>query len=432
MLFRIIFSIGPALSALGSAMANITRVLIAAGLRRAAISGLWAAWLATLAGRVEAVARTRIAQQITIVNSCSFNLYDDIYEHAITFNYQSIQFFTVLKKTSEGLSQGAILNSAVHRVMQSAQGLQMINTVKQEKLTALQNLCSGLPAAAAAAVAFFLGTPPAEAEECPGIDTGFFIERVYGLAQTNAMAKFSPSGLWVLEPLQVDLTINIGTPSENMDPLIYREFLAWKNSLNVNQVLDEIEGQGASSGINYWSEITNQANAWVNGLNSGQIQPPGGISINGNVSFQNGQIIANNSTSAQINPGVAFKFLSINIGHIDKQTNVPVGPTFACDPYEYSCSPADMVLKSPFYNCKGFIVINNGTPGAFGFSMGNPDTSSSAPTLKSLLAPVVINGKLIQGPLGHFYTNDEQINGTNPFWINQNGSIQEKFFLCAA
>jgi len=424
-MFTIIFRLSSILSATASQVGNITRALIAAGLGRAQIAALWAAWMATFSGKIMEVARTRIAQQITIVSASSFNLYDDIYEHSIVFNYQSIQFFTVLKKTSEGLSQGTILNSCVLRVMQSPQGLQVINTVKQEKLSILQNLCSGLPVAV---VAFFLGTPPAGADECIP-SSGFFIENVYGLAETKATAKLSPSGLWVLQPLQINLTIAIGTPTTNINAQIYGEFVAWKNSLNVNQVLDEIENQGSDNGINYWLELTNQANAWVNGLNSGQIQPSGGgISIQGKAVF-------NGKTT--VNPGVTSKNLVVSIGYIEKQTNVPVVSAFPCDPYEYSCSPADMVLESPFYNCKGFIAINNGNPDAFGFSMGNADTSSSAPTLSSLLVPVVVNGKLIQGSslaqaYGHFYTNEEQIAGTNPFWISQAGSIQERFLLCAA
>jgi hypothetical protein len=432
-MFQIIFTIGSNLVALGSQVGNITRMLIAAGIGRARISALWAAWLATWAKAINEVARSRIREQITIVNYSNFNLYDNVYEHSISFNYAGQQLHTVLSKSlTPNLSQSAVLNAAVYRTMGSPLGSQMINTVKQEKLGILQNLCSGLPAAV---VAFFLGTPPAGAEDCFP-NTGYFTERVYGFATSNAVAKLSPSGLWQLQPLQVDLKIDIGKSIENMDPQIYNEFLAWKNSLNVNQVLDEITSQGTSSGINYWSEITNQANDWINALNSGQVQPSGGISITGNVTFQNGTIIVNNATNTQINSKVSYKNLRVEIGYIDKQTNVLIAPMFPCEEYSYSCSSADMVLKSPFYNCKGFIVINNGEPDAFGFSMGNADTSSSAPTLSSLLVPVVVNGKLIQGSslaqaYGYFYTNEEQITGTSPFWVNQAGSIQERFFLCA-
>jgi hypothetical protein len=425
-MFQIIFTIGSSLIALGSQVGNITRMLIAAGIGRARISALWAAWLATWAKAINDVARSRIQEQITIVKYKPWRLNVGIHEHTIDFTIEGQKFYVFLSNAIPSLSQEVQMVACVNKVMKSTfLGPQMVYAVQREKLTILHNLCSGLPAAV---VAFFLGTPPAEAGECFP-DTGFYTERVYGWAETKATAKLSTSGLWVLQPLQVDSKIGIGGPIENMDAQIYNEFVAWKNSLNVNQVLDEIESQGTSSGINYSSEITNQANAWINGLNSGEIQPSGGgISIQGKAVFSNTNVI--------VQSGVTSKYLRAEIGYIDKETNVPVAPTFACEQYSYSCSPADEALQSPFYNCKGFIVINNGVTDAFGFSMGNADTSSSAPTLSSLLVPVVVNGKLIQGSslaqaYGHFYTNEEQIAGTNPFWINQDGSIQERFFLCA-
>jgi hypothetical protein len=427
-MFQIIFNVASSLVALASSVGNITRILIAAGIGRARINALWAAWLATWAKSINEVARSRIREQITIIGYSSNPLIrgSGIYEHNVNFTLAGQKFNAWQNSSITSLSLEMQMQSCVHVAMKSSSyGSQMINTVRQEKLGILQNLCSGLPAAV---VAFFLGTPPAGAEECFP-DTGFFTARVYGWAETSATAKLLTSGLWVLQPLQVNLKIGIGEPTQNMNPQVYNEFVAWKNSLNKNQILDEI------GGINYWSEITNQANNWVNALNSGQAQPSGGISINGNVTFQNGKMIVNNATSTTINSGVSYKDLRIEIGYIDKQTNVLVAPMFPCEEYSYSCSPADEVLQSPFYNCKGFIVINNGVIDAFGFSMGNADTSSSAPTLSSLLAPVTINGKLIQGSslaqaYGHFYINEEQIDGTNPFWINQAGSIQERFFLC--
>ena len=430
-MFTIILRLISGLSAAASQVGNITRALIAAGLGRAQISALWAAWMATSHSKILEAARTRIALQITITSYNPNLLYRGVYDHSITFKIagQSQSYTAWMSNISTAsLSQEAQTQACVHVVMKSTgYASQLINTISQEKSTAFQNLCSGLPAAVAA---LLLGlTPPAQADECIP-SSGFFIEKVYGVAGTKATAKLSPSGLWVLQPLQIDLTIAIGTPTTDMHAQIYSEFVAWKNSLNVNQVLDEIENQGNDNGINYWLELTNQANAWVDSLNSGQIQPSGG----GGISIQ-GKAVFNGKTT--LNSGVTSKNLVVSIGYIEKQTNVPVASEFPCDPYEYSCSPADMVLESPFYNCKGFIVINNGTLDAFGFSMGNADTSSSAPTLSSLLVPVVVNGKLIQGSslaqaYGHFYTNEEQIAGTNPFWINQAGSIQERFFLCAA
>ena len=430
-MFTLILRLSSILGAAASQVGNITRTLIAAGLGRASIAALLAARAATSINAVNAVARSRVKDQITFLsNPLRSNLYDEFYEHSINFIYGAggqVIRVEIIKKTETVPSMEAFTKAAVNSVMNSVHGAQMISTVRQEKLTAFQNLCSGLPVAVAA---LLLGSlPAAQADECiPSSD--FFIEKVYGVAGTKATAKLSPSGLWVLQPLQIDLTIAIGGATVNMNPQIYSEFLAWKNGLNVNQVLDEIQNQGNNNGINYWSELTNQANAWVNGLNSGQVQPSGGgISIQGKAVFSNTNVI--------VNTGVTSKSLSVNIGDIEKQTNVPVASAFPCDPYEYSCSSADMVLESPFRTCKGFIVINNGALDAFGFSMGNEDTSSSAPTLNSLLVPVVVNGKLIQGSslaqaYGHFYTNEEQIAGTNPFWISQAGSIQERFLLCAA
>jgi hypothetical protein len=427
MIFRILLQLSSVLTAAATRVGNLTRVLIAAGLGRASIATLLAARAATLPNAVNAVARSRIREQITFLSNHVDNLYDDFYEHSMIFTYRGGEPIRVeiIKKIQTVPSMEAFTKAAVNSVMNSIHGAQMISTVTQEKLTAFQNLCSGLSVAVAA---LLLGSlPSAQANECIP-SSGFFIEKVYGLAETKATAKLSPSGLWVLQPLQIDLTIAIGSAMTNMNAQIYNEFVAWKNSLNVNQVLDEIQNQGNNNGINYWSELTNQANAWVDGLNSGQIQPSGGgISIQGRAIFINTNVI--------VQSGVASKNLVVNIGDIEKQTNVPVASAFPCDPYEYSCTSADMALKSPFRTCKGFIVINNGVTDAFGFSMGNADTSSSAPTLSSLLVPVVVNGKLIQGSslaqaYGHFYTNEEQIAGTNPFWINQAGSIQERFFLC--
>jgi hypothetical protein len=429
MIFRILLQLSSVLNAAAAQVGNLARGLIAAGLGRASIAALLAARAANLPNAINAAARSRIREQITITSFTASRVHKEIYDHTITFNYAgaSEQLHTIVRGTSlAALPQSAMMNSAAHATMLSHYGAQMISTVRQENLTAFQNLCSGLPVAVAA---LLLGSlPSAQADECIP-SSGFFTERVYGWAETNATAKLSTSGLWVLQPLQVDLKIGIGASIENMDAQIYNEFIAWKNSLNVNQILDEIENQGSSNGSNYWSEITNQANAWVNGLNSGQIQPSGGgISIQGRAIFINTNVI--------VQSGVTSKHLRVDIGHIDKQTNVLVTPTFACEQYSYSCSPADVILGSPFYNCKGFIVINNGVTDAFGFSMGNADTSSSAPTLSSLLVPVVVNGKLIQGSslaqaYGYFYTNEEQITGTSPFWTNQAGSIQERFFLCA-
>jgi hypothetical protein len=428
MIFRILLQLSSVLNAAATQIGIITRALIAAGLGRASIAALLAARAATLTNAVNAVARSRVKDQITFLsNPQLIQLYDDCYEHSIHFIYggggQVIRV-EIIKRTETVPSMEVFTKAAINSVMNSVHGAQMISTVRQEKLTAFQNLCSGLSVAVAA---LLLGSLSAQADECIP-SSGFFTERVYGWAETNATAKLSTSGLWVLEPLQVDLKIGIGTSIENMDTQIYNEFIAWKNSLNVGQVFGEIENFGGNNVSNYWSQITNQANAWVNGLNSGQIQPSGGgISIQGRAIFINTNVI--------VQSGVTSRHLRVDIGHIDKQTNVPVSSAFPCDPYEYSCSPADMALKSPFRTCKGWIVINNGTPDAFGFSMGDADTSSSAPTLSSLLLPVVVNGKLIQGSslaqaYGHFYTNEEQIAGTSPFWINQDGSIQQRFFLC--
>jgi hypothetical protein len=420
MLSRIIFQLAGAIFGVAASIGNITRILIAAGLGRARISVLWAAAAATAPKAIEAVARTRLREQITITSIESQRIISNTYNHSVSFNIPGNNTLNaILNTNTASLSQEMQMRACIQVIEKSSGLWQMtVAQVTQEKFTALQNLCSGLPVAV---VAFFLGTPPVGADGCFP-DTGFFTERVYGWAETNATARLSSSGLWELDPLQVTEKIGIGDAIANMDQQFYNELLAWKNGLNVFQVLGEIESQGNTTGVNSFQEISNQANAWVNSLNSGQAQPAGKISIQGNTNLSN----------TILNPSVTFKYLRVDIGNIDKETSVPVVQQFPCDSYSFSCSSADQLLKSPFYNCVGFTVINNGVLEGRGFSMGNADTSSSEPTLSSLLVPAVINGKLIQAEYGHFYTNEEQITGTSPFWTNQAGSIQERFFLCGA
>lgn len=148
-------------------------------------------------------------------------------------------------------------------------------------------------------------------------------------------------------------------------------------------------------------------------------------------------------------PNQLYKTFRVDIGSIDKETNVPVNDEPpACKQLELiSCSSAQEILRAPAYNCKGFVLINNGDINAGSFSMGAPVESScsyfdedlctrfpSAPTLSSLLLPVVVNGKLLQSSeleqtYGNFYANEEQIDGTSPFWITQDNSAQNRFLL---
>jgi hypothetical protein len=142
-------------------------------------------------------------------------------------------------------------------------------------------------------------------------------------------------------------------------------------------------------------------------------------------------------------PNQLSKTFRVDIGSIDKETNVPVSSPDSCNELEsISCSSAQEFLNAPAYNCKGFIVLNDGVDEAANFSMGadivaptgEPDIFSPSPTLSTLLLPVVVNGKLLQvseveETYGYFYANEEEINGTNPFWIKENNSDQKKFLL---
>jgi hypothetical protein len=199
--------------------------------------------------------------------------------------------------------------------------------------------------------------------------------------------------------------------------------------------LGEIESQRNTTGVNSFQEISNQANDWVDSLNSGQAQPAGSISIQGNTNLSN----------TILNPSVTFKYLRVDIGNIDKETNVPVITSNSCAEFEplFACSDAEEILNAPALNCKGFILNYNGEIGVVSFSMGKPVgptydflNGSSAPTLSSLLLRFVVNGKLMElsevanyRAMGYLYSNTEQIYGTNSFFITQNGSVQERFLL---
>jgi hypothetical protein len=275
-IFKILFNISVALTGAAAAIAGAVRLLIAFGLGRASIATLLAAYGATLNKAVMAGARSRIRERITILNDKSTMLYDDFHDVGIKFTYQGAEFLTTKVSRTGVLSDNQKMQAAInHIINRPGLGQAVIAEVKQERINTLTNLCSGLPPAV---VAFFLGVPPAGAEDCLeefikkfyGLpDTGFFTERVYGWAETNAIAKRSSSGTWELEPLVIDLKIDIGAPLDEMRPEIYNEFLTWKDSLNVAQILDEIESQGNYNGVNYFQEINNQANAWVNSLNAG-------------------------------------------------------------------------------------------------------------------------------------------------------------------
>lgn len=460
MIIRIILSAGTAVQGASAAIAFAVRALIAWGLRRASISALLAAWAATGSKAVMAAAKVRAKAEIVISQPSFQELYDEAGE---VFVHYWLATTPVAQRTLENayVAVSNIRNSvgvtnwwnSLGSIGQQNKGIQtaidhyirssnILSVIKAEKTTALNNLLSGIPLALAA---FFLTPPSAEAETCSldspedffGLpDTGYFTERVYGWAETQAQANLSSSGTWVLQPLTITEKINIGEPLDDMDPQIYNDLVAWKNSLNIGQILDEIESQGNSTGVNYYQEITNQANNWVNALNSGQI-PAGGVSIQGSASF---------NSSVTINTSVAKKTIRADIGSIDKQTNVLVRTSpDSCDQIEslLACSDAQETLNAPSINCKGFILNYNGETGVVSFSMGKPVgpaydflNDSSAPTLSSLLLRFVVNGKLMElsevgnhSVMGYLYSNTEQIDGTNSFFIIQNGSIQERFLL---
>jgi len=459
MLFRIILSVGTAVQGVSAAIAFAVRGLIAWGLRRASVSALIAAWTATGTKAVMVAAKARAKTDLAIGQPHFQELYDEAGE--ISVHYWSVSIpvaqrtlqngYHALSNVRNSVSVNSWWNNLGSIAQQSKadqiaidhyiRSSNILSVIKTEKTTALNNLLSGIPLAL---VAFFLTPPSAEAETCSlespddffGLpDTGFFTERVYGWAETNATARLSSSGLWVLDPLQVTEKIGIGDAIANMDQQFYNELLAWKNGLNVGQVLDEIESQGNTTGVNSFQEISNQANAWVDSLNSGQAQPAGKISIQGNTNLSN----------TILNPSVTFKYLRVDIGNIDKETNVPVITSNSCAEFEplFACSDAEEILNAPALNCKGFILNYNGEVGVVSFSMGKPVGATydflngpSAPTLSSLLLRFVANGKLMElsevanySAMGYLYSNTEQIYGTNSFFITQNGSVQERFLL---
>ena len=462
MIFRIILSIGVATEGASAAIAFAGRALIAWGLRRASLSALYAAWLATGTKAILVASKLRARTEIVISEPRFQMLYDELGEVQVSYWLTSMPLaqrtgqnaYQAVNNVRNSVSVNSWWNS-LGTVGQSEKGMQVaidhyikssniLRVVAAEKTTARNNLLSGIPLALAA---FFLTPPSAGAQICSpsspndffGLpDTGCFTERVYGWAETQARANLLPSGTWVLQPLTIIFKINIGEPLDKMDPQIYNELVAWKNSLNVGQVLDEIESQGNPTGVNYYQETTNQANNWVSGLNSGTATP-------GGVSIQAGASVMFNS-SVTVNTSVANKTIRANIGSIDKLTNVLVRTSAnSCDLIQYllACSDAEVTLNAPAINCKGFMLNYNGELGVVSFSMGKPVgpaydflNDSSAPTLDSLLLRFVVNGKLMElsevandSRMGYLYSNTQQIDGTNSFFINKDGSIQERFLL---
>lgn len=282
MIFRIILTVGGAVTGIGSAIASAIRILIAWGLGRASIATLLTAWAATgpKGIRAEAFLRANKDIAITVRSMRLWPAPNAPFEHLLSFTYKgqadATRFYTCLNSPSAVLDASLQKTLCVQRFFQLTEGQNLINAVRTEKFTVLQNLCASLPAAVAA---FFLAAPfPAEAEDCLeefiekyyGLaDTGFFTERVYGWAECTVGAKRSSSGTWELDPLVIVSKIDIGAPLDNMDSSIYNELLTWLNSLSPAQVLDEIESQGNYNGVNYFQEINNQANVWVNSLNAG-------------------------------------------------------------------------------------------------------------------------------------------------------------------
>lgn len=303
------------------------RALMLAGIGRARIAVIYAAWIATSARAIQLASAAYIRSITQVVVSQQTTLYDNVIEAAVFIQLRTggaALAFGVGKAATHEAAIAKGYTCAISNYLNTPAGRDVARSIAQQAQQRLNNTLAGLPALLAGAVAFFSTPPSAQSaeEECSERSSqGNFVVRVYTDAQCSAKAILK-NGTWQLQSSNITYKLRIDSQS-GMDAGIYNEVKSWLSTLNPDSVASQLN---PSPNPNFQQQI----NQWIQQLNlSGP--PPGG-----SITTAPGAAINLNNIYIRGSQNTNTTFTQY-VGSIDINSNISVKPSLPCLPQDEEC-----------------------------------------------------------------------------------------------
>jgi hypothetical protein len=319
---QILINIVVAGGAAASAVMFWVRALIIAGIGRARIAAIYAAWIATGARAIQLACKTRVREITQISNQVTVQLYDEVIEATVSLSLKSGGGTVVATGVSRASTQAQAVakahSCAVSNYLGTPAGYVIQQSITQAAQQRLNNVLAGLPAAVAGAIAFFSSPPSAQSaeEDCDErTSQGDFVVQVYVDAKCSATAILQ-NGIWQLQNSNITYHLRIDNPA-GMDSGVYAEVKAWLSSLNVNWVISQLSQPPSP---NFQPQISQ----WIQQLAINGAPPGGSMSFAPGVSF-----VFNNNTYVTGTQNTNTVFTQ-NVGSISLTSTVNVKPTLPC------------------------------------------------------------------------------------------------------